>query len=126
MKQKKKNKAVSKSINFNKFGLGLYKKNFSFNLLGINKRITITKIKVKKKKIIKNILTQSKKNLTKKKTKNFILFFKKLRNIRGIRHKQHKPVRGQRTKTNAKTRFRKYKKKIKKVKKNRKNIKKIS
>lgn len=53
MKQKKKNKEVSKSINFNRFGLGLYKKYFTFNLLGINTRLTITKIKIKKKKLLK-------------------------------------------------------------------------
>lgn len=109
MKYKKQNSLLKKQINFNIFGVGLHKKKTCLNAVGINTRINIFNIKDKSinfinTKLLKNI---DKGNTLKKKVKEHITFYKKLRNIRGIRHKALKPVRGQRTKTNAKTRRKK-------------------
>lgn len=105
MKYTKQNTFLKKQINFNLFGLGLYKKKQCFNSVGVNPRITIFNIKDKSINTInqklKTIITGQS---LKKNIKDHIIFYKKLRNIRGIRHKSLKPVRGQRTKTNAKTR----------------------
>jgi len=98
------NKFSNKKNFLNFFGIGENRYFFICKKIGLNpnsKRMEYgKKIGVKLEFLIKKYTYN---HSLKKKIKNVINFYLKLRNYRGLRHSGSYPVRGQRTRTNAKT-----------------------
>jgi ribosomal protein S13 len=87
-----------------KNGINLGILNFTYNLLGLNKRKLNITLKLNRKNIFNKIFNMFMYNDNLKiKIEKQISYYKNLKNYKGMRHLYRYPVRGQRTHTNAKT-----------------------
>lgn len=95
---------LKKTDSLKKYGINFNLLNQTYNLIGLNKKKTIIKLKLIKKNIftkISNIFTYN--DTLKLKIEKQISYFKDIKSYTGTRHLYKYPVRGQRTHTNAKT-----------------------